>query len=322
MKRDEKFNLEVAESYYKESGNITQAARKHCEELGIEYGELYRLALSIHLRKKPESKVVKPIVQHQAKILISDIETSMIKFYGFSPYNKYVQADNLIEDWFLLTTSSKWLFSEETIDDKLTEDELERYDDRRLAENMWKLLDEADIVVYYNGIKFDIPKLNAKFLEFGLGLPSPYKVIDPFVSVKRMFGFTYKSLDQVCRVMGINRKLENEKGLWQKVMKKDYEALNRMMRYNTNDSLILEELYLGIRPYIRSHPNIGLHIAEDVCSCPTCGSENIHFNVGSDYLTSVNRFRTFQCGDCGSWGRERKALKIGNSNLTVPITGL
>lgn len=51
MKRSEKFNLEVAESYYKESGNITQAAKKHCEELGIEYGEMYRNALSKFVRK-------------------------------------------------------------------------------------------------------------------------------------------------------------------------------------------------------------------------------------------------------------------------------
>lgn len=51
MKRDDRFNLEIASKYYDEIGNITEASRKHCEELGIEYGEMYRNALSRFIRK-------------------------------------------------------------------------------------------------------------------------------------------------------------------------------------------------------------------------------------------------------------------------------
>lgn len=51
MKRDERFNLEIAEKYYLEGMSITDAAKKHCEELNITYGELYRHALSRKIRK-------------------------------------------------------------------------------------------------------------------------------------------------------------------------------------------------------------------------------------------------------------------------------
>lgn len=51
MKRDDRFNLETAVEYYNELGNITEASRKHCEELGIEHGEMYRNALSRFIRK-------------------------------------------------------------------------------------------------------------------------------------------------------------------------------------------------------------------------------------------------------------------------------
>lgn len=318
--RDEKFNLERASELFREKQNITESAKAHCEELNIEYGELYRNALSRYLRKN--SLKSKPVLENKAEILVIDIETSMITFSGFSPYNKFVQSMNLIEDWNVLTTSAKWLFSDDMMSFKLTEKELEFNDDRRIVEEIWHLLDKATHVIAYNGVKFDVPKLNAKFFEHKLGLPSPFKVIDPYVTVKRMFNLTYNSLDYVCKLIGLEGKLENEKGLWQKVLRGDYEALLNMSTYNDKDVLILEALYLEMRPYIRSHPNIGLHIVDDVCGCPTCGSENIQFGVGTDYFTQVNRFRTFQCDDCGSWGRERKAIKIENNNLTVPIAGL
>lgn len=46
------FNIEKALEYYEQENNITAAAKKHCEELGIPYGEKYRLRLSMHLNKK------------------------------------------------------------------------------------------------------------------------------------------------------------------------------------------------------------------------------------------------------------------------------
>lgn len=48
----QKFNLEKAVEYYQEEKNITEACKKHCEELGIEYSEKYRNRLSRALRKE------------------------------------------------------------------------------------------------------------------------------------------------------------------------------------------------------------------------------------------------------------------------------
>ena len=317
-KRSKKFDLKEASLLFKENGNITKSAQMMCERLGIEYGEMYRHALSRYIKKKGLKKTT-TLVKSPAKILISDIETSFIKFYGFSPYNKFVQPDNMIEDWFLLTHSSKWLFEDKIFSFKLTKKELKNRDDRRLTEAMWQLLDEADIVVFYNGARFDQKKLNAKFLQYGLGLPRPYVLFDPIITIKKRFGLTYSGLDAVAKLLGVEGKLETEKGLWHKVMNGDMDALDRMSKYNDRDILCLQDVYLEIRPYAIQHPNIGLYIAEDVACCPTCGSENLNFDKNSDYFTMVNRFRYFQCNDCQSWGRERKALKIGNKNLTTNI---
>lgn len=301
-------------------GNITRTTKKWCEINNVEYDDgKRRKASHIFSKGLTEEDVSKSPVNHKAKILISDIETSFIKFYGFSPYNKYVHQDNLIEDWLLLTTSSKWLFEEETFDFKLSKEELLSRDDRRITEEMWKLLDNADIVVFYNGKKFDQKKLNAKFLQYRLGLPSPYVLVDPYLTVKDKFSLTYSGLDAVCNLLGIEGKLQNEKGLWHKVMGGDEEALERMLIYNIQDIKILEKVYLELRPYMNNHPNLGLYIADDVASCPTCGSENLDWNLKTDYITSVNRYTAFKCKCCGALGRSRSPLKLDRKNLTVNV---
>lgn len=51
MKRDERFDLEKASEIYKTNGSITDSAKQHCKDLDIEYGEMYRNALSRYIRK-------------------------------------------------------------------------------------------------------------------------------------------------------------------------------------------------------------------------------------------------------------------------------
>lgn len=47
----QEFSIEKALEYYQEEKNITEACRKHCQELGIEYSEKYRNRLSRKLSK-------------------------------------------------------------------------------------------------------------------------------------------------------------------------------------------------------------------------------------------------------------------------------
>lgn len=44
------FDIKKALEYYEKENNITLAAKKHCEDLGIEYGEKYRIKLSVYIR--------------------------------------------------------------------------------------------------------------------------------------------------------------------------------------------------------------------------------------------------------------------------------
>jgi hypothetical protein len=88
------------------------------------------------------------------------------------------------------------------------------------------------------------------------------------------------------------------------------KSLKIMLDYNKGDVLILEENYMRIRPYIKSHPNLGLYICSvgnPESRCPNCGqklTESHWRNKKVFYYTGVGRYNTFRC-DCGYVGHSR-----------------
>ena len=62
-------------------------------------------------------------------------------------------------------------------------------DDSRICKSLWKLIDEADIVVAYNGKKADIPWMNTRFIVHSMNPPKPYFIIDPCEVAKKKLLF-------------------------------------------------------------------------------------------------------------------------------------
>src|ERR1700678_1110179 len=94
------------------------------------------------------------------RILILDIETSLMELYGFGIRDQYISADQIKKDWTVLSVAAKWLDEKDTwqMDTRNTTE-------KKLLHKVKKLLDEADIVVGHNSKKFDVKRLNAKFEE-------------------------------------------------------------------------------------------------------------------------------------------------------------
>lgn len=232
-----------------------------------------------------------------AKILLLDIETSqMITKVWQLRGNEYIEPSRIIDDWFMLCWSAKWLFDKHIFSDRLTSEEAKAKDDKRIAQSIWRLLDEADIVVAHNGDSFDIKKLNTRFLKYRLPHPNYYRSIDTLKIVKKEFRISSNKLDYVCKFLGLDTKI-NTGGidLWDSCEKGDEQALKKISRYCDNDVKILEELYLYLRPYIRNHPNLELYV--DGNACPNCGSLNLE--EAGLYRTQKQTYTSYRC-ECGS----------------------
>lgn len=239
------------------------------------------------------------------KVLVFDIETAPMKAYVWGKWKQNVQDSHIIDDWFMISWSAKWLFEDNVMSDVLTSKEALKQDDSRITKSIWNLLNEADVVIGHNALKFDIRKLNSRFLLNKLILPTPYEVIDTLAHARKKFAMTSNRLDYLAKILGFDGKLPTDFSLWANCLAGDKVALKNMQVYCDQDVKVLEDVYLLMRPYIQPHPNIALHIADGITRCPSCGG--IHLKSEGSYRTTVNSYEALRCTDCGSLSRNRKS---------------
>lgn len=240
------------------------------------------------------------------KRLIIDIETRPSLAYVWDVWNQNIQPKQLIEEKSVISVVAKWRDNEEIF---FYSTHHTGY--KKMIRKVWKLLDEADAVIHYNGVKFDIPHLNQAFLELGLTPPSPFSQVDLLKTVRRQFNFTHNRLDHVARSLKIGEKVEHEGfALWLKCMSGDDDAWARMREYNEQDVLLTEALYVKLLPWIDNHPSHAA-IRGDI-RCTNCGSERLH-NKGYRY-TKTGRYKRYVCRACGTHCRDT------HRDQSTPIT--
>lgn len=248
------------------------------------------------------------VIDSPPKILLLDIETLLMEVYVWGlMYNNYISHENIIKDWSLACWSAKWLFGSEIEGQSVTPEEAIGRQDGSILARIWELLNEADIVITQNGKKFDLPKLNARFLFAGFPPPMYYSVIDTKEVMKSTFGLSSNKLDYATTFLGIENKDHMIFDDWKRCLlggKLGKQALNKMLEYNKKDVLIMEELYVRLRPWIKGHPNLNLYSIGDTNVCPNCGSTKIFWE--GKYPTPLGLYRAFRCTRCGAIGRSTK----------------
>lgn len=249
-------------------------------------------------------------MNNKPKILLLDIETSPIVSYTWGLFDQNVGLNQIKKDWHLLSFAAKWLDVKTVIySDQRNVKNIEN--DRHLLNALWVLLDQADIVLTQNGKKFDIKKINARFVMNGMKPPSSYKQVDTLVLAKKYFGFTSNKLEYMTSKLCVKyKKLSHKKfpgfELWSECLKGNKEAWNEMKKYNIHDVLALEELSQKLIPWDNSI-NTALYSSENNrCSC---GSNRFVKN-GFCY-TSVGKYQRYSCSKCGAESRDRKNLLKG-----------
>jgi len=229
------------------------------------------------------------------KLLLLDIETAPNQAYVWGLWDQNVGLSQLISPSYTLCWAAKWYGEEEVFFDSI-----HRNNKETMLKNIWKLLDEADAVVHYNGIRFDIPILNAEFLVAKMPPPSPYKQIDLLRTVKSQLRLPSNKLDYVSKVLNIGQKVKTDFDLWKDVMNNVPAAWKAMEVYNIQDVNLLEQAYDRLKPWIPHHPNVGLY-QEDREVCPKCGGK--HIQKRGTYPTVASLYQRYRCSDCKTWFR-------------------
>ena len=182
-----------------------------------------------------------------------------------------------------------------------------------MLNSIHKLMDEADAIVHYNGLQFDIKMLNGEFLQAGMPPPSPAKHIDLLRVARSQFRFVSNKLDYVSQKLGLGKKTAHEgHELWLKVMNNDRQAWKRMEEYNKNDVILLEKLYNKFKGWISNHPNHNSF--SDGTVCPNCSSARL--TKQGSFITSSRKYQRYQCKDCGKWSKSVKSEKLNHDLVT------
>jgi hypothetical protein len=243
------------------------------------------------------------------KLLLLDIETVPMTVLSWSLFKPMISHTNIVRDWNILSWSAKWIYDSHMMSDVLTPEEAIAGEDKRIMGGLWTLLDEADIIIGHNVDKFDLRRVNARFILNGLIPPSPYKTIDTLRSAQKNFHFSSNRLDYLGMLIRNKGKIHTDFELWKRCMAGEIEALEEMKTYNEEDVRVLEEVYVFLRPFFKLHPNLGLLMEAGKEVCAYCGHDEL-FECGN-YYTTVAEYTALRCAKCGAPSRRR------NSNLTL-----
>lgn len=241
------------------------------------------------------------------KILHVDIETSPNKVYAWGLFDQNIYIDQIVEAGRTLCWTAKWHGDKKMMFNSLYTQKSKG----AMIKEIHSLLEEADVVVHYNGKKFDIPVLNKEFIIAGLTPPSSYKEVDLLRIARERFKFTSNKLEYVAKFLGLGGKVDH-KGmeLWKGCMENDPKAWKTMEKYNKQDVNLLEKLYVKILPWIKQHPNHGLYLDESRPVCRNCGSAKV-IKKGVEF-TDVGKYQRYRCKECGTPQRGATLLNTLN----------
>lgn len=232
-----------------------------------------------------------------------DIETAPNVAYVWGLFKENIPLARLIDSGYVLSYAAKFLGDKDIVFDSL-----HKSGKKKFLRNAHALLEEADVVIHYNGKRFDIPTMNKEFVLEGMLPPATYKQIDLLQVARRQFRFPSNKLDYVAKALGVGEKVKHAGfDLWIRCMNNEEAAWKEMEEYNVHDVVILEKVYMKLLPWIPNHPNYGLY--DNVADvCPNCGG--VHLERRGFAYTNAGQYQRFQCKTCGTWSRSKQTVAV------------
>jgi len=264
---------------------------------------------------KPFSNVSAP------RVLLFDIETSTINATVSGTGEQRINHEQITDDFYITSWAGKMLYNNEVFGASVTPKEAKKRDDKRVAKELHKIIKDVDFVITYNGNKFDIKKINWRFLIHNMPPVIQYGSIDLYRKMKDVFGPASLAMDYVLKELGYNGKHHSDYRQWAMASNGDAGALKDRYEYNVNDVWMMEDLYPRVRGWFKNHPNFApwldlhqefdpsLKLAEDEYRCNRCLKVIHKLRFTLKYQSPVGFFyKVGQCPHCSCLIRETRRM--------------
>lgn len=248
-------------------------------------------------------------------MLFWDTETAPLIGCHFGLYDQNIPYNYVLQDWFIISASWRWLGAKKVNNVSVLDDpkrfKKNHADDYHVIKTLHEVLSEADIIVAHNNDAFDVKKFMARVVYHKLPPLKKFLTVDTLKEARR-FAFSSRKLDDLCALLTLSRKVQNEPGLWPRAARGDADAIKKIVKYNNGDIDALQDLYTRLAPYMPRHPNMNLFRGDGVecCPNPNCGSTKIKKD-GFNY-TRVGAFQAYSCNECGTHFQSGRSVKRVN----------
>ena len=212
-----------------------------------------------------------------AKILFFDIETAPNIGYTWGKWEQNVIE--FVQESYMLCYAYSWgegkvkVVGLNDFDDYVAGSN----NDYKLAQSLWELLNEADVVIAHNGKQFDIKAVNERFLYHGIEPPSNYQVVDTLLTARNKFKCNSNKLNDLGLKLKLGKKTETGGfALWLGCMAGEEKSWSKMKKYNRQDVVLLRLVYHKLKGWMNNHPNINtIDQTLDKARCSVCGSDHV-----------------------------------------------
>jgi DNA-directed RNA polymerase subunit M/transcription elongation factor TFIIS len=254
------------------------------------------------------------------KILYIDIENSrmVVEFETYSLYNNdVIHPRHIKHDWYITCAAWAWLDAKKQKVGKIETvavNDFKTYkkdfrDDRGVVKKLHKVLSEADLIVGHNSDKFDLKKINYKFIKHGLPTIDLPATVDTLKVAKKYAGASSNRLYYLAREFGVSMKIDLPSSVMHQADNGCEKSLKKVIAYNKGDIRAGAGVYFKLLPHIKNHPNIdklmGRKVKKERPNCQNCGSKKVQSN--GLRTTKAGRFRYYRCHDCGSSTKGERA---------------
>ena len=240
------------------------------------------------------------------KVLLYDLETS--PNIGYTWGTRETDVIKVLHPRQIISIAWKWLGEDDVKVLSLPHFpnyKRDKRDNKALMLEIHKLFGKADIVVGHNVKRFDDRRSNTDFIKHGLKPPPPHAQVDTLEFARFKFDFNSNKLDDLGDFLGLGRKVKHPGfEMWEKCLEGDPEAWALMEKYNKGDVVLLEKVYLKLRPWMKNHPALTPR-DRAFFACPYCRSPRVK-SEGHRY-TKLGKAPRYSClePNCGKWSTGR-----------------
>lgn len=165
------------------------------------------------------------------------------------------QPHSFVAARFIITWAAAWVGERQIYSGAVTGSQAKKGNDKQCLKELWKLIDDADLVAGHNVDKFDVRKIQTRFLLNHYPKPRSFRTLDTLKMARKFFAFQSNKLDFISHELGFAPKKDMELDDWIRIcVDGDEQRIEKMRRYNIGDVREGKKILEAFLPWVYPFP--------------------------------------------------------------------